>query len=64
METLTKPKQTKTPRQFESIEKGALALLLEDRVMLKKSIQLSIENELKQKQADYEKAAKLVNGEK
>lgn len=58
----TTEKKTRTPRDYSSIEKGALSLDLKDRVMLRNNLSLSIESELKAMEEDLELAKKTVNG--
>jgi hypothetical protein len=55
-------KQTRTPRNYESIEKGALALDLAERVSLKKKLSDSIEQELKDLKDKLDQANQIVNG--
>ena len=53
-------KHTKTPRQYDSILKGALSLDLSERVALKKAIHTSIEEEVKQAKVRAEEAEKIA----
>lgn len=53
-------KKTKTPRQYDSILKGALALGLADRVALKKELHKSIETEVVEAKQRAENFAKLA----
>jgi hypothetical protein len=55
-------KQTRTPRNYDSIEKGALALDLAERVSLKKKLSDSIEQELKDLKDKLDQANQIVNG--
>lgn len=60
---LAKPngvKKTKTPRNYDSILKGALALELEDRVNLKRELIKSIETEVKDLKQKAELAENLM----
>lgn len=54
-------KKTRTPRNLESITKGALALELADRVELKKSLEKSIDAEVAYLQQKAEEAAKIAS---
>lgn len=62
MTTETKEKQSRTPRDYSSIEKGALSLGLSERVELKKSLEASIEAEVKDLETQFNRAKELVNG--
>lgn len=62
MTTETKEKQSRTPRDYASIEKGALALGLSERVELKKSLEASIEAEVRDLETQFNRAKELVNG--
>lgn len=62
MTTETKEKSTRTPRDYASIEKGALSLGLSERVELRKSLELSIDAELKDLETQFNRAKELVNG--
>lgn len=53
-------KRGKTPRQFESILKGALALDLHERVELKKRLAQSITDEVDAAKKRAEEAAKIA----
>jgi len=57
-----KIKQTKVPRNAEAIIKGALRLSLTERVGLKKELELSIVNEVKEIQERAAEAVKIANG--
>lgn len=57
-----KPKRTRTPRTYESIEKGALELHLADRVKLIKALTAANKEELDSLQAAAERAKAILNG--
>lgn len=57
-----KVKGSRTPRDYSSIEKGALALGLSERVELKKRLEESIDAEVKDLETQFNKAKELVNG--
>ena len=57
-----KAKQTRTPRNLESIKAGALKLSLEDRDNLRNTLIVSIDNEVKALQEKAANAAKFTNG--
>lgn len=59
---MTTEKKTRTPRNYESIEKGALALDLGERVDLKNRLVESISDELKWLEEQLKKATTIVNG--
>jgi len=63
-EVITAPtknvKHTKTPRQYDSILKGALNLDLPDQVELKNQLIKSIENTVEKLKAAAEQAMKLA----
>lgn len=59
--TETKVRKTRTPKNGEQIVKGALALLLEDRVMLRSKLDESITAEVERLKAAASNAA-LVAG--
>lgn len=54
-------KTTRTPRNYESIEKGALSLELKERVNLKNALTCSIDNELADLEAKL-KSSKEIAG--
>lgn len=58
----TKEKATRTPRDYSSIEKGALALELKDRVELRKNLEISIDAELRKLKETLAQAEQIVNG--
>lgn len=60
--TETKEKAARTPRNYESIEKGALSLELKERVELRNRLTLSIDGEIKEMQEKLTLATQLVNG--
>lgn len=62
MTTETKDRQPRTPRNYESIEKGALALDLKERVELRKRLEESIDAEVKEMKVKLEQAEQIVNG--
>lgn len=55
-------KQQRTPRNYESIEKGALALELKERVELRNKLTVSIDQEVKEMEEKLNTAKGLVNG--
>lgn len=55
-------KQPRIPRNYESIEKGALELELKDRVALRNNLTLSIDAELKEMKEKLQQAESIVNG--
>lgn len=57
-----KERKPRTPRTYESIEKGALALPLKDRVSLAKSLELANEAEVKELQKAAADGAAILNG--
>lgn len=62
---MTEIKKIRTPRQLESIVKGALQLSLEDRVELCRQLHISIEAEVKaaqEKANQFLTAAQSLNG--
>lgn len=59
MTTETKEKATRTPRDYSSIEKGALSLDLKERVELKNKLVKSIDDEVQLLEAKLA-AAKLI----
>ncbi len=59
----TKEKQTRTPRDYQSIEKGALALDLKERVELRDRLTNSINGEIKELEEKLKAAQGLVNGQ-
>jgi len=63
-DTLTKVKKTRTPRNNESVVKGALALPLQERVDLKKQLEDSITAEVETIKAAAAQAEKIANGTK
>lgn len=56
----TLEKQPRTPRNYESIEKGALALELKERVALRDKLTTSIEEEITKLEATFNEAKKLI----
>lgn len=58
----TKEKKTRTTRNPESIEKGALALPLADRVALVKTLNAANQKEVEKLQADAATASGLLKG--
>lgn len=58
----TQTKKTRTPRNVDSIESGALKLSLTERVALVKCLKLSIETEVKELQDAANKAMKAIDG--
>jgi hypothetical protein len=61
-DTLTKVKKTRTPRNNESIFKGALSLPLQDRVELVNKLKESITAEVETIKAAAAQAEKIANG--
>jgi hypothetical protein len=59
---MTTDKKTKTPRNANSILAGALSLTLAERVKIKNELQLSIENELTDKENELKEAREIVTG--
>ena len=59
---LSKVKQTRTPKDYNSIEAGALKLELEDRVNLRNRLSLSIDGEIKEMEEKFNAAKALLNG--
>jgi len=55
-------KKTRTPKNADSITKGALALPLQERVDLWRTLQDSIMAEVETIRAAYEHAEKIANG--
>lgn len=55
-------KQPRIPRNYESIEKGALELELKDRVALKNKLAESIDKELADMKEKLQQAEKIVTG--
>lgn len=55
-------KTTRVPRNYESIEKGALELELKDRVALKNKLAESIDKELADMKEKLQQAESIVNG--
>lgn len=53
-------KQHRVPRNYDIIEKGALALELKDRVSLRDKLTASIEEEITQLEATFNEAKKLI----
>lgn len=62
MTTETKTRKPRTPRNTESVTKGALALPLQERVDLMKAIQDSITAEVETIKAAAAQAEKIANG--
>lgn len=60
MSTEEKEKQTRTPRTYDSIEKGALSLGLSERVNLRNKLNDSIEKEVTDLQEMAKKAAEIA----
>jgi hypothetical protein len=59
----TKSPRTRTPRNADSVTKGALALDLAARVELKKVLEDSITDEVKELKAKADIAAHIANGQ-
>lgn len=55
-------KQSRTPRNYDSIEKGALALELKERVELRNKLTKSIDDELAEMKDKLKEAESIVNG--
>lgn len=55
-------KQPRIPRNYESIEKGALELELKDRVALRSKLTESIDKELADMKEKLQRAESIVNG--
>lgn len=55
-------KKSRTPRNYESIEKGALELELKERVELKKRLSESIDTEVKEMEEKLKAAKEIVGG--
>lgn len=62
LQTETIEKKQRTPRNYESIKKGALSLGLKERVELRNRLTLSIDSEIKEMQERLNMATELVNG--
>ena len=58
-ETLKQPR-TRTPRDYDSIEKGALSLSFDDRVKLTNKLTQSVNDELAADTAEAERKSKLI----
>ena len=63
-DTLTKVKKTRTPRNNESIFKGALSLPLKDKVDLVSELQAAITMEVDGLKAAAKQAEEIANGTK
>ena len=59
---MTDTKKTRTPRTAEAITKGALALPLEERIVLVKQLRASIGDEVAILKASADNAVKLTEG--
>ena len=59
---MTETKKTRTPKNAESITKGALALPLQERVDLVETLQQSIQAEVETIKAAAAHAEKIANG--
>lgn len=57
-------KKDRIPRQYESIEKGALSLELKERVDLRNKLTESIDLELKSMKEKLQEVESIVNGKK
>ncbi|MDP4265713.1 MAG: hypothetical protein Q8941_24555 [Bacteroidota bacterium] len=55
-----KTKQTRTPKDYTAIEKGALALELKDRVKLRDNLTRSIDEEINKMEENLKAAKELV----
>lgn len=55
-------KKTRTPRNVESISKGALALPFNEQVELFRKLEANISSELKRLQEQVDEVAKLIAG--
>lgn len=62
MSSATTEKKTRTPRTYESIEKGALSLSLNERVALVKTISAANSKEVESLKAAAAAAEKALNG--
>lgn len=60
--TDTKPRAPRTPRNYDTILKGALALSLEERVKLRNALTNSISEEVSKLKIAAERAEKAANG--
>lgn len=58
---MTDKKTTRTPRNAETITKGALSLTFQEQVELLRTLEKNIQAELTRLQEQAESAAKLVN---
>jgi len=63
-EVLTKVKKTRTPKNYDSIAKGAVSLSLGERVRLVKLLQDSITDEVETLNEVAKQATALANGTK
>lgn len=59
---LGKTRQTRTPKDYAAIERGAAELPLKDKVMLRNNLTLQIETELKSLEENFRAAKELING--
>lgn len=59
---MTDEKQTRVPRNYEAIEKGALALELAERVSLRNKLTESIDETVKNLETELNRAKEIVNG--
>ena len=59
---MTTEKKVRTPRQSESITKGAMKLSLEERVSLRDALTDSITAEVELLEQQFEKAKKISGG--
>ncbi len=57
-------KRTRTPKDYEAIKKGALALQLKHRVALRDALNYSITTEVTELKIQLEQAEKIANGAK
>lgn len=55
-------KKTRTPKDYNAIEKGALNLSLQDRVNLRNNLSISVEAELKDMEEKYNAAKAMLAG--
>lgn len=62
MQTVTKERKTRTPKNIESITKGALALSLKDRVELVHKLKDSIQAEVETINEAAKQASTIANG--
>lgn len=62
MQTVTKERKTRTPKNIESITKGALALSLKDRVELVQNLKESIRAEVETINEAAKQASTIANG--